>query len=327
MNPMQRTPRTGRGRLRCRALLSATALLAALCRPAAADCVNNETGGNLGTVPSQRVLSGPAISTTAQFTLGCGGIVLSTLGTPTVQAKFVSPTTGLTLKDGSKPPIPYQITDLGGAGYTQGLLVINASGANLVALLSNNTASVPLRITTSVGANVPAGTYTDTITVNWAYANICEGLLGVGGLCVGTPRNGNLNRVLTVQLVVTNDCTFSAPNVQFGAAPLPAAFAAVTGNVSVVCTRGLSVTVGLGPGTYPAGGRRQMASGANRLAYDLFRGDGSVWGTAAGTRVAGSALTDGLTPIVLPYTARIYADQSPPPPGVYQDNVVVDVEY
>ncbi|MDO0536578.1 hypothetical protein KXJ55_23870, partial [Escherichia coli] len=131
----------------------------------------------LGTVPSQRVLAGPAISTTAQFTLGCGGIVLSTLGTPTVQAKFVSPTTGLTLKDGSKPPIPYQVTDLGGAGYTQGLLVINANGANLVALLSNNTASVPLRITTAVGANVPAGTYTDTITVNWAYANICEGLL------------------------------------------------------------------------------------------------------------------------------------------------------
>ncbi|WP_019703825.1 Csu type fimbrial protein [Paracidovorax oryzae] len=313
---------------RCAALpLVAAGLLAALCRTASADCVNSETGGNLGTMPSQRVLSGPAVTTTAQFTLGCGGIVLSTLGTPTVQAKFVSPTTGLTLKDGAKPAIPYQITDLAGASYTQGLLVINASGANVIALLSNNTASLPLRIATAVGANVPAGTYTDTVTVNWTYANICEGLLGVGGLCVGTPRNGNVNRLLTVQLVVTNDCTLSAPNVQFGSAPLPAAFATVSGNVSVVCTRGLSVTVGLGPGTYPSAGRRQMASGANRLAYDLFRADGSPWGTAAGTRTAGTALTDGTTPIVLPYTARIYGDQAPPPPGVYQDNVVVDVEY
>ncbi|ABM35140.1 spore coat protein U domain-containing protein [Paracidovorax citrulli] len=307
--------------------LAAAGLLAALCRTASADCVNSETGGNLGTVPSQRVLSGPAVTTTAQFTLGCGGIVLSTLGTSTVQAKFLSPTTGLTLKDGTKPAIPYQITNLAGASYTQGALVINASGANVIALLSNNTASLPLRVTTAVGANVPAGTYTDTITVNWAYANICEGLLGVGGICVGTPRNGNVNRLLTVRLVVTNDCTLSAPNLQFGSAPLPAAFPAVSGNISVVCTRGLSVTVGLGPGAYPSGGRRQMASGANRLAYDLFRADGSLWGTAAGTRTAGTAVTDGTAPIVLPYTARIYGDQTPPPPGVYQDNVVVDVQY
>lgn len=303
------------------------AVLAAACRPAAADCVPSQTGGNLGSVPSQRVLGGPAISTTAQFTFGCGGLVLSVLGTPTLQARFVSPTTGLTLKDGSKPPIPYQITNLGGATYTQGLLVINASGSNVLSLLSNSVTSVPLRITTTVGPNVPAGTYTDTITVNWTYANLCEGLLGVGGLCVGTPRNGNTNQLLTVQLVVTNDCTFAAPDVQFGAAPLPVAFPAVAGSVAVTCTRGLSITVGLGPGTYPAGGRRQMANGASRLAYDLFRGDGSVWGTAAGARVAGTALTDGLTPIVLPYTARVYGDQAPPPPGVYQDNVVVDVQF
>ncbi|MDA8456509.1 spore coat U domain-containing protein [Acidovorax sp. GBBC 3334] len=307
--------------------LAAAGFATLACRPAAADCVQAETGGNLGSVPSQRVLSGPAITTTAQFTMACGGIVLSALGTPTVRAKFVSPTSGLTLKNGSNPPIPYQVTDLGGLNYTQGLLVINASGSNVLSLLSNNTAGVPLRITTSPGANVPAGTYTDTLSVNWEYANICEGLLGLGNLCVGTPRSGNVNRLLTVQLVVTNDCTFAAPDVQFGAAPLPSAFPTVTGSVSVVCTRGLSITVGLGAGTYPAGGRRQMASGGNRLAYDLFRGDGSVWGTAAGARVAGTALTDGITPISLPYTGRVYGDQSPPPPGVYQDNVVVDVQF
>ncbi|WCM92954.1 spore coat U domain-containing protein [Acidovorax sp. NCPPB 2350] len=313
--------------LRAAGLLAGALCLAAAWRPAAADCVSSVTGGVLGSVPSQRVLNGPAISTTGQFTLACGGIVISTLGTPTVKAKFVSPTTGLTLKDGTNPSIPYQITDLGNVSYTQSTLVINASGANVVSLLSNNTASVPLRITTSVGANVPAGTYTDTITVNWEYANICEGLLGVGSICLGTPRNGNVDRLLTVQLVVTNDCTFSAPDVQFGSAPLPTAFATVSGNVSIVCTRGLSVNVGLGPGTYPAAGRRQMANGANRLAYDLFRGDGSVWGTAAGTRVTGTGLTDGITPLVMPYTARIYGDQSPPAPGVYQDNVVVDVQF
>lgn len=303
----------------------AGALMAGL--PAAqAACVTAETGGSLGTASSFRVRQGPAITTSAQFTLGCGGIVLSALGTPTVRAKITSPTTGLTLKNGARQ-IPYRITDLGGASYTQGLLVINASGAAVLGLLSNNTANLPLRIATTLGANVPAGTYTDTITVNWEYANLCEGLLGLGNICVGMPRNGNVDRTLTVQLVVTNDCAITAPDLHFGSAPLPGAFSSVTQNLTLTCTQGLNYTVGITAGGAPQGGRRHMSSGNNRLAYDIFRPGGGVWGTEGAARVAGTGVADGLTPQTLPYTATIYPDQPAVPPGLYQDSLQVEVQF
>lgn len=292
-----------------------------------ADCVPAETGGSLGTVSSFRVRQGPVIGTSANFTLTCGGIVLSALGTPTLRTKIVSGTTNLTLKNGVHQ-IPYQLTDMGGASYTQGLLIINASGLAVLGLLSNNAATLPVRITTAAGANVPAGTYTDTITVNWEYANICEGLLGLGNLCLGVPRNGNVNRPLTVQLVVTNDCAITAPDIHFGSAPLPGAFSSVTQNLTLTCTRGLLYTVGITAGGRPSAGRRRMLSAeGNLLAYDVFKPGGGVWGTDAANRVPGVGVADGITAQTLPYTATIYPDQPAVPPGLYQDSVQVEVQF
>lgn len=303
-------------------------LLAAIPMAPAMACNFSESGGALGSVSSFRVRNGPAITGSANTGFSCSGVVIAALTTPTVQAKITSATAGLTLKNGVNS-IPYQITSQGGMPYTQGGLIINASGSNVLTLLNGGgSASVPLQITVPAGANVPAGVYTDTITVNWDYRFICEGLLGIGGICAGVMSNGNTDRYVTLQLTVTNDCTITAPNIVFGTAPLPSGFATVSQNLSLVCTSGLNYTVGLSGGGNPSAGRRQMASGANRLAYDIFQGStATVWGALGAARVSAPGLANGLTPQLLPYNARVYTDQGAPPEGSYLDTVTVDVQF
>lgn len=296
--------------------------------PAAAVCTPVETSGVLGSHPSQRVRTGSPITTTAEFRFGCGAVVLAVLSTPTLKARITTPTTGLTLKNAGDPTavVPYEILPVGGGAFTQGLLIVDLNGASVVSLLSNNQSIIGIRINTLTGANVPAGTYTDNITVNWTYANICEGI-AVANACVGNLRAGSVDRTIAVTLVVTNDCTITAPNVQFGSAPLPSAFGTVSQSITLLCTKGMAFTVGLDPGLYASGARRQMASGVNRLQYNLFKGDQSVWGQVGAARATGLATADGLTPQVIPYSATIYADQPAVPQGSYNDSVKVDVQF
>jgi len=308
--------------------LALAVVLMAGALPAAAVCTPTETSGALGSHPSQRVRTGTPITTSAEFRFGCGTVVLALLSTPTLKAKITTPTTGLTLKKTTDTTVavPYEITPVGGGSFTQGLLILDLSGANVVSLLSNNQSIIGIKISTLTGANVPAGTYTDNITVNWTYANICEGI-AVANACVGNLRTGSVDRTVTVTLVVTNDCTITAPNVQFGSAPLPSAFGSVAQNITVLCTKGMAYTVGLDPGLYASGARRQMASGANRLQYNIFKSDQSVWGHVGAARAASAGTADGFTPQVIPYTATIYADQPAVPQGSYSDSVKVDVQF
>ncbi|CAN7490263.1 Csu type fimbrial protein [Acidovorax sp. LjRoot194] len=308
--------------------LGLAAALAMCSLQAAAVCTPVESSGVLGSHPSQRVRTGSPITSTAEFRFGCGAVVLALLSTPTLKAKITTPVTGLTLKNttNSAITVPYEISPLGGGTFTSGLLILDLNNINVVSLLSNNQAIIGIKISTLPGANVPAGTYTDNITVNWTYANICEGI-AVGNACVGNLRTGSTDRTITVTLVVTNDCTITAPNVQFGSAPLPSAFGTVSQSITLLCTKGITYTVGLDMGSYASGARRQMASGVNRLQYNIFRQDQSVWGPLAGARVPSVGVADGLTPQVIPYTATIYADQPAVPQGSYSDSVKVDVQF
>ncbi|WP_235504123.1 MULTISPECIES: Csu type fimbrial protein [unclassified Acidovorax] len=308
--------------------LGLAAVLAMCSLQAAAVCTPVESSGVLGSHPSQRVRTGSPITSTAEFRFGCGTVVLALLSAPTLKAKITTPVTGLTLKNttNSAITVPYEIAPVGGGTYTPGLLILDLNNTNVVSLLSNNQAIIGIKISTLTGANVPAGTYTDNITVNWTYANICEGV-AVGNACVGNLRTGSTDRTITVTLVVTNDCTITAPNVQFGSAPLPSAFGTVSQSITLLCTKGITYTVGLDMGSYASGARRQMASGVNRLQYNIFKQDQSVWGPLAGARVSSLGVADGLTPQVIPYTATIYADQPAVPQGSYSDSVKVDVQF
>ncbi|WP_321891684.1 spore coat U domain-containing protein [Burkholderia cenocepacia] len=199
---------------------------------------------------------------------------------------------------------------------TQSLSILGIGG--------DSSAPLPLYAVTSIGSNVAAGTYTDTLTIDWSW-HVCG---GVGILiCLGW-NDGSSTVVMPVTLTVTNDCTISAPDVSFGIAPTVSSFAPVNGNLSLTCTKGMVYTVGLSPGNNAAtGGRRQMASGASRLQYDLYgAGGNTVWGQAT-NRVNSSGAADGQSSQQFPYVARIYPDQATPPVGTYTDSVIVDVRY
>ncbi len=292
-------------------------------------CTPSETGGTLTTASSQRVTNGPAITGSGTFSFQCGPSVLSVLGIPTLKATLQPSVSGLTLKNGSNQ-IGYQIYSTSGTSspYIGGAIVINLSNITLLGVLNGGAgSSLPIHIVTTPGANVPAGLYTDTVQVTWEYQHICEGLLGVAGICLGTPNNGTTPRHMTISLNVTNDCTINAPPVSFGSAPLVGGFSTVSQSISLVCSKGMTYTVGLDPGMSATGGRRRMASGTNRLEYDIFKSDNSVWGDAGSARANGPGIADGVSQQTIGYTARIYTDQTTPPVGVYTDSVVVDVRF
>ncbi|KQP18421.1 spore coat protein U domain-containing protein [Pseudorhodoferax sp. Leaf267] len=305
-------------------------VLACLAGPAAHACTATETGGPLGSYTSQNVYSTAAIKTSASFSFACSGNLLAIAsGTPSIRGEFTTALTGLTLKAAGGYTIPYQIYR--DAGYTTaftGLVQVNLQGAQVLNLLGNgNAQTVPFYIAVTPGANIPAGTYTDTIQFTWTPTAICEGLLGAFGICLGNPNTTPVLRSIVVTLVVTNDCTVTAPTVNFGTAPLVASFATVSQNIQLLCSRDMTYTVGLSDGLYPSGGRRRMASGTNRLQYDIFKADTTVWGKVGTARASSPAPANGTTVQTIPYTARIYTDQSNPPPGVYTDNVVVDISF
>ena len=146
---------------------------------------------------------------------------------------------------------------------------------------------MPLYLGTTIGSNVAAGVYTETLSIFWNW-NYCSGI-GIGSVCVGRDINSGTT-TLTVNLTVSNDCTITAPNIAFGSAPVVSAFTPVTGQtINLACTKGSAYTVGLSDGQNPLsiGGRRRMISGSNYLAYDIFKSAGSTrWGSVGAARRA-----------------------------------------
>ncbi len=305
------------------------AALTACLAPAAQACTAVASGGALGSVTTFRVLNGAAVSGSGNFSYTCGAVVLSALaGTPTLKATLQPSVTGLTLKSGGYS-IPYQIYSNAGLStpYTGGVVAVNLNGTALLGLLNGAGAQVPVYIATTPGVNIPAGTYTDTLQITWTYTNICEGLVNLAGLCLGVLNNGSTTTSLIVTLTVSNDCIITAPPVNFGSAPLVSGFPTVSQNISLLCSKNMTYTVGLSNGNNYASGRRQMANGSNRLSYDLFKADSTVWGSLTTARANGPAASDGSTVQTIPYTARIYQDQTTPAAAVYTDSVVVDVSF
>ncbi|MFX6334776.1 spore coat protein U domain-containing protein, partial [Acinetobacter baumannii] len=87
---------------------------------------------------------------------------------------------------------------------------------------------------------LPAGTYTDTIGLNWAW-HLCAA--GIGPVCVYD--DGTASSSVNVTLTVLKDCFIdSAPDLSFGSAALVSAFTAVNQNIGVRCTLNATYTIG-----------------------------------------------------------------------------------
>lgn len=320
------------------ALLGLLASVMALTAQALCTTVSTSPAG-FGTVSSilLRTTSQPASTTNAG--LSCTGSLLSVLASNDhFYATITSSTSGLVGPTGDV--ISYTLYANNSTSYpiTRGVQFDFARNSiiDLLGLLGSPTVAktVPIYLGTLTGSNVAAGIYTESLSIFWSW-NYCAGI-GALGACLGRDI-GSGTQSLTVNMTVSNDCVITAPNISFGSAPVINAFATVTGQtINLACTKGSAYTVGLSDGQHPlsAGGRRQMISGSNYLAYDIFKSAGnSRWGSVGGARRSstdaevnpGNGLGTGSQ--VFNYNARIYTDQSTPPAGTYVDNVVLDVGF
>ncbi|WP_175691210.1 Csu type fimbrial protein [Burkholderia anthina] len=303
--------------------------LLAGCDANAACSVTSASSASFGTVTSFVVRNQAQSTSTPNSGLTCSGSLLGlfVIGDQ-INATITSANGGI-LKGADGSAIPYSI--FADQGYSiqlnPGTTYNWASGQllNLLGIFGGPATSLPLYFRTTTGSNVAAGTYADTLTINWNWS-YCAGI-GILGICLGRD-SGSGSSSFQIQISVTNDCTITAPDVSFGSAPTVSMFSPISGSVSMACTKGLTYTVGMSLGNNAnANGRRQMSSGSNLLQYDIFdSGSSVVWGQSI-NRVNSSGAADGVSTQQFPYVAKIYTDQATPPVGTYTDSVIVDVRY
>lgn len=302
-----------------------------------AACAVTTTSGAFGSVSSFTVNSSEQ-ATSANLVVQCD-VVLGLLNNDTITLTY----TGATLSVSNRAAlrrsdnaavtdaIPVRMCAQSGCASNSEIPIGGSytwSGSSLLALLGFSRFTLPLYFRTLTGQNVSAGPY--QVTLNFSvYFNVCQ--VGALGLCV-TAQTGTVAANLQVNLTVTNDCiTLTAPNVNFGSAPLVNNFPAVSQAVAITCTKGSAYTVGINNGSYANGNVRNMASGNNRLSYEIYKaGTTSRWGSVGGDRWASSASSslssDGLLR-TYNYTARVLTTQTTPPAGTYTDTVVVDIAF
>ncbi|WP_176039190.1 Csu type fimbrial protein [Burkholderia stabilis] len=311
---------------------AAIAVLVAMIAPtsAHADCVaNNPAPAAFGSVTSLNLASQQQSTSSPSAGLSCGGALLAFLVNGNMINGTISSANGGKLTGTTGDAIAYSM--FADKDYSKSLnfgQLYNWADTQFMSFLGlggGSNVALPLFFRTAPGSNVAAGTYTDTLTIAWNW-HVCGGA-GIGSFCLGW-NDGQNTVTFPVTLTVTNDCTIVAPDANFGSAPTVSSFAPVSGSLSLICTKGMTYTVGLSPGSHAAAnGRRQMTSGTNVLQYDIYAASsGTVWGQAT-NRVGSGGSADGTSVKTFPYVARIYSDQSTPPVGTYTDSVIVDVRY
>jgi spore coat protein U-like protein len=291
---------------------------------------------SLGTTNSLSLITQPPQAAGAGG-LRCDG-VLQLLTGAYVRTTLLNST--LTLQ-GPQGQIPFRVyTD---PGFTNVLNVgqsfqyTNAT-LNLLTLGGTST-GVGMYFRALAGANVPAGVYTGTVTFNWQWAICTTGLINIcnwdrsPGLTQSCPLLGcgpptswgtGAQTTINLTLVVTKACAIdSLPLVDFGARPLVTQFQPVTSTFTVRCTNTEGYTLGFGNGEHFQAPWRNLASGANRLRYNIYRpGTTTVWNLAQPVTAAGTGLAQSFQ-----FRAVIDPAQGNVPAGTYIDNVVLTISY
>jgi spore coat protein U-like protein len=135
---------------------------------------------------------------------------------------------------------------------------------------------------------------------------------------------------LAVSAAVAVKCTVSTTALAFGAYDPVVANASAnldgTGGLTIACTKGASATVALGVGANASGSTRQLANGASRLQYEIYKDSGrtQVWNEAAGTLSTGAAPSKAARNFTV--YGRVPANQDVPS-GNYADSVVATVNF
>lgn len=188
------------------------------------------------------------------------------------------------------------------------------------ALLNSSAANLPITLITHSAVNVPAGVYTDTLTLGWNFS-ICTGIFPLCIYITGAPTT-----TIAVTLIVVNDCQIlSTPDVNFGSAGLPSQFNSVTSDVNVRCTLNANYGVTLTSNNSSDGNWRQLSSngssGTHYLQYQVRDTHDNVITTDSQSFVGSG------TPQSIPYTYVMNPNQPLQPAGTYTDTIIVTVSY
>jgi spore coat protein U-like protein len=280
------------------------------------------------------VKSSSVANVTGKAGLACSGSVLNVLGTGYARATMTS-ANSFVLKGSNGGTIPYQVAADQNFSYpfTQGSTIDYESSTliSLLNILNPNSFAPPLSGKITAAPNIPAGTYSDTISVQWSW-KVCTGVDIAGILCVAY-ETGTATTTISVTLAVSADCRISAPDVSFGSAALASQFQAVNKAVLVDCSAGSSYKV-----SFSSGGNgsarpwRTMTDGAGHtLQYNLYRTDGTtIWDesnplpSTVNNGVGSGATTPGQ---MQPYVAKVNPAQTTPPAGTYTDTVNVIITF
>ncbi|MEQ9917876.1 spore coat U domain-containing protein [Pectobacterium aroidearum] len=263
----------------------------------------------------------------------CTGSLLSLNSTNTITATIQSDSnpsgTTMRMRRGTSTDyVPYNLCMDSGCGtlYNIGSTYTwsQTTFLGILGLFNSADGSIPIYIRTSIGNNVSAGTYTDTVTIKWDY-RLCSLGATVLGVTVCVYEEGSTTSTLNITMNITNDCQItSAPNISFGTAAFPADFAAVSNSLGVRCTLLGAYTVKL-VSTHPddANWRRMTATVGGTpyyLQYQLYRTGNIAWTETSDYSGTGTGITQSI-----PYTARINASQASKPEGEYKDTVTINV--
>lgn len=308
------------------AYLAAVRPAGAVCTYVSPYCSATYTNFDFGTV-TVGALTGATTTATVTTTCWPGYPVLSStnnycysIGTGANSASE----TNRTLKSGSNA-IQYQI-------YNEATFVqqckLTDNGASPVCQATGPFPATQTQVLTktlyakilSSGALLPPGTYTDAYTGAQANVNYRgDTTSACGGHCNFTP--------FTLTLTIAPSCAVSATNMVFPSTGFISAVVDSTATLTITCTNTTPYSVALSAGNgagASTSARKMTGPDGNTLTYSLFKeigrtslwGDGLLTASGEGTGSPQSLTVYGRVPV-----------QAAPPPGLYQDTVVVSVSY
>ncbi|WP_298090375.1 spore coat protein U domain-containing protein [uncultured Sphingomonas sp.] len=316
-----------------RSLAWLTALLAALFLAAPAHAGCTPSSGLLTFTPASsydvRATAVPTVSGSAG--LACTGAALGLLNRTRAVATVTS-LNGFTLVGPTGDAIQYRVSPDAAQklSFNETPTIDYASDTllSLLGLLGATSFTAPLHARPIAAANVAAGNYDDTLTINWDY-EVCNGVQLLSLVCVGWEAR-KVTVTVAVRLVVGNDCRITAPDVQFGTAALVEQFATQSAAVMTDCTKGtayrVAFTAGNTQGSRPW--RAMTGPGGATLQYNLYRPDGVTIWDESNPQPAERLGTGSQTPVQAHgFVARINPAQPPRAPGSYSDDVSVVISF
>lgn len=282
---------------------------------------------NLGTHPSTDITAGSEQSN-GVLSIQCDSIVnASLLGADELGYTVTGSTNNFSLLDsGSNAIIDYQLSsesnfstviDNVGEGYSTSNSFLVSVG-----VLNGNSIDIPLYIRT-LTANIPAGTYTDTLTLH-VTGSKCEGV-AIGGVCVGTSSTIDSTVTLIITITVDKTCILNGPLTHdFGSVALLSQTSEISVQVQVTCTITEGFQLYLDMGDNSSSGWRQMINGINSVRYNIYH-PGDLARLLDTTDPIDSSGTGTMQTFNLP--ALIDASQTTPPAALYEDKVRVIINY